>query len=199
MSFDVTEQPQIVFMLEEGSAEIVIDCLMKKFFPSVNSICIPHNGKNDLQRSIPRKLKRWNNPHAHFVIVHDQDDKDCHQLKKELRGICESTPRSDAIIRIVCKTLEAWYWGDLDAVAQAYPKFKPERVKDKKRNRIPDSIGDPYGRLKDVLKKHCGEHTECGKMQMAERIAPHMCIDNNNKSESFNVFIKSVDTIVECL
>ena len=36
-------------------------------------ICVPHEGKQDLEKSIPRKLRAWREPSAHFIVVRDND------------------------------------------------------------------------------------------------------------------------------
>ncbi len=64
-------------------------------------ICISHQGKQDLAKSIARKLKAFKNssPNTKFIIVHDQDSHDCQKLKKELGEICQNA--SDAQVLIV--------------------------------------------------------------------------------------------------
>ena len=61
----------------------------------------------------------WNVPDTKFVILHDQDSADCKELKQKLRRIVEQTGK-EAVIRIVCRELESWYFGDLRAVSLAY-------------------------------------------------------------------------------
>lgn len=51
----------IVFMVEEPSMKNVLDILLPKILPeNVTFRVIPHSGKSDLQNSVPKKLKGWN-------------------------------------------------------------------------------------------------------------------------------------------
>nr|WP_287736585.1 hypothetical protein [Microcystis sp. M113S1] len=92
----------IVFLLEESSIENVLNELLPKIIPpEISYICISHQGKQDLAKSIPKKLKAFkkSSPNTKFIIVHDQDSHDCHKLKKELGEICQNA--SDAQVLIV--------------------------------------------------------------------------------------------------
>jgi hypothetical protein len=95
---------QIVFLLEELSMKKTLEILLPRFLPkNVHCIYIVHEGKQDLDQSIPRKLKAkgWNQE-AKFVIVRDKDSADCLKLKKQLIEKCEQAGRTDILIRIVC-------------------------------------------------------------------------------------------------
>lgn len=56
-------------------------------------------------------------------VLHDQDSHDCKQLKQQLKRLCDQNNKHKLLIRIVCRELEAWYFGDLDAVEKAFPSF----------------------------------------------------------------------------
>ena len=49
---------ELVFLLEEQSAKDFLMSLLPKIIPSIEPIYLVHNGKGDLQKSIPIKLKR---------------------------------------------------------------------------------------------------------------------------------------------
>lgn len=173
----------IYFLLEERSMKEVLDVLLPKILPEeVAFKTIPHNGKSDLESSIPRKLKVWNQPDAKFVIVRDQDSADCHRVKESLQNIVGSVGK-EALIRIVCRELEAWYFGDLKAVSQAYDK-DVTGLSEKKKYRIPDNIGNPKDELKKIFPKH-------QQIDGARRISEYMDV-NNNSSESFRQFVSGV-------
>lgn len=40
----------------------LLEGLLPRVFPNLDFLCIPHRGKTDLERSIPRKLRGWGNP-----------------------------------------------------------------------------------------------------------------------------------------
>ncbi len=53
---------RLVFLLEEDSMRILLEGLLPKLFPELLFQCVPHDGKQDLEKSIPRKLKAWREP-----------------------------------------------------------------------------------------------------------------------------------------
>ena len=174
---------KMVFLLEEQSMKYLLDGILPKILPEcVNFQTIPHEGKSDLEKSLPIKLKAWNEPDVVFVVVHDQDSNDCLQLKKRLTELCSGYNRR-VLIRISCHELESWYWGDLEAVSAAYGKDLTKLSKNKK-YRIPDEIITPKRELKRLL-------PQMGQIEGAKRIAAHMNIQANT-SHSFNVFVQGV-------
>ena len=72
---------RIVFLLEEPSMVELLRGVLPKVFPewveSQHWIAVPHNGKSDLEASIPRKLRAWNMPEDRFIIMRDNDGGDC--------------------------------------------------------------------------------------------------------------------------
>ena len=66
---------KLVFLLEEPSMKYLLDELLPKILPEgVEFQTISHTGKRALERSIPRKLRGWNEPgDVRFVILHDQE------------------------------------------------------------------------------------------------------------------------------
>jgi len=101
----------------------------------------PHEGKSDLQKSIPKKIQAFNNAHPPIgiFILHDQDSNDCKKLKEELVALC-TKPGNNVkfVVRIVCRELEAWYLGDMKAIEKAYPTFKAKHHINKAVFRNPD-------------------------------------------------------------
>ena len=179
---------KIVFMLEERSMEALLKGILPRILPEgIDFLTIPHDGKRDLELSLPVKLRAWNEPDVSFVVVHDQDSNDCVELKRELQGICAKSGRQ-VLIRIACHELEAWYWGDLAAVSEAYGvDLRPLSAKRKYRN--PDSIDYPKKELKRLL-------PQMGQIEGARKIAPHMNLAENT-SRSFQVFVQGVKRLCE--
>lgn len=179
---------KLIFMLEELSMKALLDGILPRILPEgVEFVTIPHGGKRELELSLPRKLRAWNEPDVAFVVVHDQDSNDCVELKRDLQGICVMSGRQ-VLIRIACRELEAWYWGDLAAVSEAYGvDLKHLAAKSKYRN--PDSIDHPKNELKRYLPR-------MGQIDGARRIAPHMNLEENT-SRSFQVFMQGVKKLCE--
>ncbi|WP_414528163.1 hypothetical protein [Nodularia chucula] len=96
MSYD------FIFLLEESSIKNVLNEILPKIIPDeISFICISHQGKQDLAKSIPNKIKAFQfNPATKFVIVHDQDSHDCKKLKSELLEICQNAGNKNILIRI---------------------------------------------------------------------------------------------------
>ena len=205
----------LVFMLEEESAEVLLRTLLPEIlsvFPEVavhsgDSLpdrrnlsgntapevgvvptYIPHQGRGHLQRSIPNKLNGWLKPQASFVILHDQDSHECVQLKRRLQKICGKQQRYSPLIRIACTELEAWYFGDLDAVERAFPGFRADEYKNKARYRIPDRIKKPSKELKKIVKDF--------QKGVAARAIPTYMDISSNTSVSFKHLVTGIQDMV---
>jgi hypothetical protein len=99
-----------------------------------------HNGKQDLMRSIPKKVQAFSHYHlpARIIILHDQDSSNCIALKQEILNLCAAAGSCPVLVRIACRELENWYLGDLDAIGQAYPGFTASKYQGKAKFRDPD-------------------------------------------------------------
>lgn len=178
---------RIIFLLEERSMKDLLERLLPRILPDdVSFQLLPHEGKSDLQKSIPRKLRAWREPDVRFIIIHDQDSADCIALKKQLQELCVGTGKKP-LIRIACHELEAWYFGDLKAVSMAYGK-ELTSLSNKSKYRNPDQIEN----AKEELRKLIPEHEQIAG---ARRIAPFMDL-NNNRSNSFMVLIDGIRNLI---
>ena len=182
----------LVFMLEEESAKHLLKELLPRIlseFQSVTYKFIPHQGKGDLQKSIPIKIRAWLTPNTFFIILHDQDSHDCRKLKEKLKQLCVQNNKHEPLIRIVCQELEAWYFGDLDAVEKAFPSFKANNYKNKRRFKNPDAINKPSDELKRIVRGF-------NKSIAARKVPRHMNIDKN-ASTSFNHLVSGLKNLVK--
>ena len=75
-----------MFLLEES---VLLHGLLPRLFPNLPFLCIPHEGKQDLEKSIPRKLRAWREAGVHFCVIRDNDQGDCHELKRKLNALCQ--------------------------------------------------------------------------------------------------------------
>lgn len=174
---------KLVFMTEEMSMKCFLDGILPKVLPEeISYITIPHEGKSDLQKSIPIKLRAWTESGVKFVIVQDQDTNDCRELKQKLIELCKFDSH-EKLIRIACRELEAWYFGDLQAVSVAYGK-NLTKLANKSAYRIPDNIMNPKKELRKYLPNH-------QQISGAKKIAEHIDVDRNT-SHSFKCFIQGV-------
>ena len=180
-----------VFMLEEASMEHFLRGLLPRLAPTalegVDWWLIPHQGKSDLEKSVPRKLRAWRHPKARFVIVRDQDSADCKPLKTKLLKLATAAGDRECFVRIACRELEAWYFGDLQTVGQEYGQPQIVDLGRRAAYRIPDEIVTPSRALEEHL-------SGFGKMDAARRLGSKLAIEEN-RSGSFLQFVKLVERV----
>jgi len=181
---------ELVFLLEEASIVELLKVLVPRLVPEhVRCRYIPHEGKSDLEKSIPRKLRAWVNPEVRFVVVRDKDQGDCHAVKARLRTLCQEGRRPDTLIRIVCHHLESWYLGDLAAVEKAFALNGIARRQGQQKFRKPDVLANAEQELKRLAPQY-------QKIAGSREIAAHLNIDEN-RSHSFGVFLSGVRGLYE--
>ena len=180
---------KLVFLLEEPSMKHLLDALLPHILPNdIHFQTIPHNGKRELEKSIPRKLRGWNEPgDIRFVIVHDQDTKNCIALKQDLLQLCAVTQRP-VLVRIACQEMESWYFGDVKALAIAYNKPALKEIANKNKFRVPDAIPNPKEELYRLIPEH-------QQIAGAKQVAPYMDVENNT-SVSFGCFVRGIRRLV---
>ena len=178
---------RIVFLLEEYSMKVLLEGLLTRLFPKMTFLFIHHEGKRDLEKSIPRKLKAWREPGVRFVVVRDNDGGDCTILKKRLVNMCSEAGRSDTLIRIAVQELEAWYFGDPKALAAAFGKPGLAALEKKRKYREPDAIAKPSVELERLVPSF-------QKVSGARLMARHL-ERKRNRSSSFRIFMKGLERL----
>ena len=168
--------------------KVLLEGLLPRCFPGMDFLCISHEGKNDLEKSIPRKLRAWQEPGVRFVIVRDNDGGNCRQLKEHLVKMCREADRDDTLIRIAVQELEAWYFGEPEALAEAFCRDDLRDIGRKARYRNPDRIERPSRELARLLVPDF--HKISGARKMAAHLDP-----GRNRSGSFSAFVKGVERI----
>jgi len=182
---------RLVFLLEELSMKVLLEGLLPRAFPGLEFLCIHHEGRQDLEKSIPRKLRAWHEPGVRFVVVRDNDAADCTKVKERLLGLCEEGRRTDTLVRIVCQELEAWYFGEPGGIANGFGRPELGDLDRKAPFRDSDSIGNPSAELRRLVPEF---QKISGARIMASRISPE-----NNRSRSFLNFILGVDRIFKTM
>jgi hypothetical protein len=182
---------RIVFLLEERSMKTLLDGLLPRFLPGISFLCIPHEGKQDLEKSIPRKLRAWHEPGVRFVVLRDNDGGDCRALKQRLLSLCTEAGRSDVLVRIACQELEAWYFGEPVAIAEAFGNERLKRLRNKSRYRDPDAIQHPSGEIAKLI-------PEFQKIAGARLMASHLS-RNGNYSHSFQILMDGIERMLTSL
>ena len=175
---------RIVFLLEESSLKEFLDNYLPRILPDLDFLCVKHEGKQDLEKSIPRKLRAWQP--VQFVVVRDNDGADCRNLRARLLELCAQGNRPDTLVRIACQELEAWYLGAPEALAQAYDKPGIANIGRKAKFKNPDTIGSPSRELSRLI-------PEYRKIDGARRMGQVMPTSvTANRSRSFQVFVEGV-------
>jgi hypothetical protein len=178
---------KVVFLLEERSMKALLEGLMPRFFPDLKFQCVQHEGKHDLEKSIPRKLRGWQEPGVHFVVVYDNDRGNCIELKQRLTALCNESGRPDTLVRIACQELEAWYFGDTEALSLAFDKKQLRTIGDKARYRDPDSMAYPSKELSKLI-------PEFQKISGARKMSVHLS-RTANRSGSYHELMDGIERL----
>ena len=178
---------RVIFLVEESSIQVFLDIFLRRQYPELEFLCIPHNGKSHLDRNIVPTLRGWRVPGDRFVIVRDNDGGDCLALKQRLQELCLQGGREDTLIRIVCQELEAWYLGEPDAVADAFNDERLRNINRQAMYRNPDARPKPSLDLEKLTPRF-------EKSSGARRMAQHLTRDGN-RSHSFAVFLDGIERL----
>ncbi|MBB5752825.1 hypothetical protein GGQ63_001879 [Prosthecomicrobium pneumaticum] len=144
--------------------EIFLQNVVPRIVPDIEFSVHAHQGKYDLLRKLRKRLKgyaQWLPKDRRIVVLVDRDDEACEELKHRLEddakaaGLSSRTASGSAdwqvVSRIAVEELEAWYFGDWDAVRTCYPKV-PATVANRAGYRSPDAIkGGTWEQLERVL------------------------------------------------
>lgn len=189
-------------LVEEPSAEEALKTLLPKIVPGIDFQIIPFNGKTDLLRKLPVRLRdytrHWAETGLRIVVLLDRDNDDCVELKNRLVEIAREAglPGEATLFRIVIEELEAWFLGDVPALHTADPKV-PSSLGSQTKFRDPENVpGGAWEGLEHALQKH-GYHSKgLQKIRAAREIVGHMDIENN-RSQSFQVFRDGLRRLVK--
>ena len=93
----------LVILTEEESMKVALEHLLIRMGIPLDSVTIiPHQGKSDLEKSVPRKLRAWKDPTARFLILRDNDRGDCKARKSTLIEMIKMANKEEVCkVRIV--------------------------------------------------------------------------------------------------
>lgn len=192
-------------LVEERSMEAFLSAFLPKVLESTITFRIhTFQGKHDLLKQLPNRLsgyQKWIPNDWCILVIVDRDDDDCTTLKNRIETIVQAvgltTPRQavnrkfNVVIRIAIEELEAWYFGDWEAVRAAYPGIRASSP-----YRDPDAVkGGTWQALERILQKAGYMRGGFQKVTAAKEIAPHFN-PQRNRSHSFQVFYKTLQTII---
>ena len=181
---------ELVFFLEEQSAKALLETIFLRLNSADVAVrYIVFEGKNDLTKQLERRMRGYLNKEARFIVLQDQDAKDCHSLKAELKDRCHMAGRPDAIVRIACHEIESWYLADLAAVGLAFKKTGLAGKQAGEKYRNPDSLGNPVQELRRLV-------PEYQKVGGSRLIGHHLTLDND-RSKSFYHLLQAVKLMLK--
>lgn len=197
---------KLIVFVEEPSMGAALELLLPKLLGDIEFQIIRFKCKYDLLKNAPDRLRgyaTWLPEHWRILVLVDRDDDDCVQLKARLENMATAAglrtktvagkgQSFQVVNRIAIEELEAWFFGDWDAVQAAYPRVSAT-IPQKQGFRDPDAIaGGTWEAMERVLKKAGYFSTGLRKSELARSVAAHMDI-NRNQSRSFQAFVDAVN------
>ncbi len=179
---------EIVFLLEERSAQAMLESLLPRVLcAEVGFRLVPFEGKQDLERQLTRKIRGYQNPHARFLVLRDQDSfPNCVDLQSRLLALCQASGRQEAcLVRLACTELEAFYLADLQAVEQALEVKGLASQQQSNKFRAPDRLGSPSQELRTLTRNRYE------KVAGSRAIGRHLRLDND-RSSSFHHLLTGI-------
>ncbi len=180
---------------EEISAEKALENLLPKILhDDVECHINAFRGKSDLLKKLPDRLhalSKWLPDEWRIVILVDRDNDDCRELKSDLEQIAADADLGDRVLnRIAIEELEAWFFGDVQALRAVYPRVS-NTLHQKASYRDPDAIKGGTWEALDRVLKNAGYPEGLTKTKCAQEVSKHMTVANN-QSHSFRAFVEGL-------
>ncbi len=179
---------ELVFLLEEASAKAMLEGLLPRLIDHrIHVRLIAFEGKQDLEKKLPLRLRAYLNPRARFLVLRDQDSApDCNLVKHKLRQLCENAGRGHAsLVRIACHELETIYLADLQAIESAMGVSGLAKHQNTARFRQPDRLESPSSELRKLTR---GNYQKVGSSRL---IGPLLAIENE-RSATFRNLVSGI-------
>jgi len=203
LAFDSSDQRRkamhIEFLVEEESAEAFLQGLLPRGLRDDASFHIhAFQGKPDLLQHLPARLRgyrSWLPSDWRIVVLVDEDRQDCQTVKAGLEQVAAEANlvtktaagkdrRFSVLNRIAVEEIEAWYFGDLEALTKAYPGV-PATLDRREKYRDPDAIpGGTWETLQRVLQRAGYYSAGLPKVELARTLGP-LLEPQRNRSRSF--------------
>lgn len=199
----------IEFLVEEYSAEVFLKNLLPQMLPRKTSFSIhSFSGKRDLLSQLPKRLggyRKWLPEDWRIVVLIDEDRENCLKLKAKMektaiqssfitKSAAGGKGKFEVVNRLAIEELEAWFFGDPEALVKAYPRI-PASIGNKAKYRNPDTItGGTWEALERVLRQAGYYSSGMPKVETARTISKYM-IPERNRSKSFQVFREALQKL----
>ncbi len=125
----------------------------------------PYQGKRDLLSHLEQRLRgyaAWIPDTWRIIVIVDRDDDDCLNLKSSLENMAKLTTLRtrkssqmnwNLVFAIAIEELEAWYFGDWNAVCRAYPRLDWAVVRSSRYRHCDEISGGTWEAFERVLQK----------------------------------------------
>jgi hypothetical protein len=188
-------------LVEEPSMERFLRALLPRLLPQDRTFEVySFQGKSDLIGKLSARLRgyaSWLPDDWRIVVIVDRDDDDCVLLKQQLDAIAlaaglrtrtrAGTASWQLVNRIAVEELEAWYFGDWDAVREAYPRVAAT-IPLRQGFRDSDAIaGGTWEAFERVMQQHGYFRGGLGKLEAARTIGG-LADPARSTSKSFRTF-----------
>lgn len=185
--------------------EAFLRALLPRLLPQDRTFDVhPFQGKSDLLDKLEQRLRgyvAWLPADWRIVVVVDRDDDDCRALKRKLEAIASRaglrtrTRAGNAswqlVNRIAVEELEAWYFGDWEAVCSAYPRASVN-VPNRKAFREPDAVaGGTWETFERVMQARGYFNGGLPKIETARAIGAYLDPERSS-SHSFQAFSAAI-------
>jgi len=186
---------RLEILVEESSMEQFLNGLLPRILPegfALNENCFvyPHEGKSDLQKRLPKRVRAYQhypNP-VYLMVVQDQDSHNCLDLKhQQIKLIEQESVETRYIVRIACRELENWFLGDLHTLEKLYPKSKATKYRHKAKFRNTDKVGGAH-ELQKIIRTF-------SKLKLAREMGSEIRTQENS-SVSFHHFQKGLQKLL---
>jgi len=190
------------FLVEDLSTEAALQNIVPRVLGQEHTYEIhPFGDKLKLFKHLPARLRayrKWIPDDWCIVVLVDCDSDNCQELKGQLEstaldaGFATLSTASggkpcQVITRIAIEELEAWFFGDVPALAAAYQGV-PTSLGQRSRYRYPDAIaGGTWEALERVLQRAGYFPAGISKIAAARHISTYMNPETN-RSPSFRAF-----------
>lgn len=198
--------------VEEESAEAVLSNILPAILVNATFEIHVFQGKPDLLHNLPARFRGyhgWLPDDWRIVVLLDADEEDCLRPKGMLEAIAQQAgllTRAQVapgmpfqvINRLAVEELEAWFFGDGEAIHAAFPRVSAS-IGHQRSYRHPDAIrGGTWEALHRVLQR-AGYYqglARLPKIEVALKISRHM-EPSRNRSQSFQTFYRGLRDLVE--
>ena len=201
----------IEFLVEEPSSEAVLQNILPRVLQAPITFAIhPFRGKGDLLKKLPARLRgyrAWIPASFRIVVLVDTDEDDCHEIKAKLEraaiqaGLVTKTglrsgSRFQVLNLLAIEELEAWFFGDVEALHSAYPRISLH-LGNRAPYRDPDAImGGTWEDLERELRRVGYFPGGLNKINAAREISRFM-VPERNRSRSFQVFRQGLVEMIQ--